>query len=137
MFIGEGPGQQEDKQGVPFVGAAGKLLDLLLEAHEMSNDMYYICNVVKCRPPNNRVPLEEEAMQCLDYLRSQVRLVNPKIIVGLGATAMKYVIDKNGKITEMRGHWVERKGFWAYFIVSSAALLRSSKKELVWKDFKR
>jgi len=138
MFIGEGPGEQEDKQGLPFVGAAGKLLDLLLEAHEISNEMYYICNIVKCRPPNNRVPLEEEALQCLDYLRNQVRLVNPKIIVCLGATAMKYVIDRNGKITEMRGQWIERKGFWLMPTFHPAALLRDeAKKELVWKDFKK
>jgi len=138
MFIGEGPGEQEDKQGLPFVGAAGKLLDLLLEAHEISEDMYYICNIVKCRPPNNRVPLEEEATQCLDYLRNQVRLVSPKIIVCLGATAMKYVIDRKGKITEMRGQWVERKGFWLMPTFHPAALLRDeSKKELAWKDFKK
>ncbi|HOJ10028.1 MAG TPA: uracil-DNA glycosylase, partial [Clostridiales bacterium] len=75
MLIGEGPGQQEDKQGLPFVGAAGKLLDLLLDAQEITEDKYYICNIVKCRPPNNRVPFDEEAFQCLPYLRNQVKLV--------------------------------------------------------------
>lgn len=138
MFVGEGPGQQEDMQGLPFVGAAGQLLDVLLEAHQISKDMYYICNIVKCRPPGNRAPFDEEALQCLDYLRSQVRLVNPKIIVCLGATAMKYIIDNHGRITKMRGQWIERKGFWLMATFHPAALLRDeAKKELVWMDFKK
>ena len=138
MLIGEGPGQQEDKQGVPFVGAAGKLLDLLLKAHEISSNMYYICNIVKCRPPNNRAPFDEEAFQCLNYLRNQLKLVNPKIIVCLGATATKYTIDKNEKITNIRGQWIERKGFWFMPTFHPAALLRDeSKKELIWSDFKK
>lgn len=138
MLVGEGPGRQEDEQGTPFVGAAGKLLNLLLDALEITEDMYYITNIVKCRPPNNRIPLEDEANQCLIYLREQVRLLNPKIIVCLGATAAKYLIDKNVKITKIRGQWIVRKQFWLIPTFHPAALLRDeSKKELMWEDFKK
>ena len=138
MLIGEGPGKQEDEQGIAFVGAAGKLLDLLLMAQGINDDMYYISNIVKCRPPNNRVPFEEEAFQCLNFLRNQVKLVNPKIMVCLGSTSMKYIIDKNERITNIRGQWIERKGFWFMPTFHPAALLRDdSKKELLWKDFKK
>ena len=92
--IGEGPGEQEDIQGRPFVGRAGKLLDLLLEALMIKEHQYYITNIVKCRPPGNRVPTDDEAQTCLPYLRNQVFLIKPKIIVCLGATAMKYIIDR-------------------------------------------
>ncbi|MDF2523664.1 MAG: phage polymerase-related protein, partial [Clostridiales bacterium] len=85
MFIGEGPGEQEDLQGKPFVGPAGKLLDLLLNALMISKDDYYIANVIKCRPPNNRIPHEEEAEKCIPYLRNQVALIKPSVIVCLGA----------------------------------------------------
>ena len=109
MFIGEGPGEQEDIQALPFVGPAGILLDLLLHALMIKEDQYYIANIVKCRPPSNRVPLEEEAEKCLPFLRNQVALIKPKIIVCLGSTAMKYIIDKEAKITKIRGQWIERK----------------------------
>lgn len=138
MLIGEGPGEQEDKQGLPFVGPAGKLLDLLLTALTIKEEDYYICNIVKCRPPGNRVPLDEEAEQCLPFLRNQVALVRPKIIVCLGATAMKYVIDKEARITQIRGQWVEKKGYWIMSTFHPAALLRDdSKKVLMWEDFKK
>jgi DNA polymerase len=138
MLIGEGPGEQEDLQGLPFVGSAGKLLDLLLDALPIRKGDYYIANIVKCRPPGNRVPLEEEAEKCLPFLRNQVSLIRPKIIVCLGATAMKYIIDRNAKITQIRGQWVERKGFWIMPTFHPAALLRDeSKKVLMWEDFKK
>ena len=138
MLVGEGPGKQEDAQGIPFVRAAGKLLDLLFNALMMTEDMYYIANIVKCRPPNNRVPFDEEAQQCLPYLREQVKLVNPKIIVCLGATAIKYLVDKNARITKIRGQWIERKQFWIMPTFHPAALLRDeSKKELMWADLKK
>lgn len=138
MLVGEGPGKQEDIQGIPFVGAAGKLLDLLFNALMITEDMYYIANIVKCRPPYNRVPSEQEAQQCLPYLREQVKLVNPKIIVCLGATAIKYLVDKNVRITKIRGQWIERKPFWIMPTFHPAALLRDeSKKELMWQDFKK
>lgn len=137
MFIGEGPGEQEDKQGRPFVGAAGQLLDLLLSALMFKDEDYYICNVVKCRPPSNRTPTEDEAESCLPWLRNQVSLIRPQIMVCLGATAMKYVIDKNAKITQIRGQWIERKGFWIMPTFHPAALLRdSSKKALLFDDLK-
>lgn len=138
MLIGEGPGEQEDRQGLPFVGPAGKLLDLLLEAQIFSKEDYYIANIVKCRPPANRVPQDDEAEKCLPYLRRQVQLVKPGIIVCLGATAMKYIVDRNAKITQVRGQWVERKKFWIMPTFHPAALLRDeSKKALMWEDFKK
>lgn len=138
MFIGEGPGEHEDIQGQPFVGRAGKLLDLLLEALSIKEHQYYITNIVKCRPPGNRAPNDREAQACLPYLRNQVILVRPKIIVCLGATAMKYIIDKDARITKIRGNWVERKGYWMMPVFHPAALLRDeSKKILMWEDFKK
>lgn len=138
MFIGEGPGEQEDLQGLPFVGPAGKLLDLLLKAQMIKEDQYYIANIVKCRPPGNRVPTDEEAEMCLPYLRNQVYLIKPKIIVCLGATAMKYVVDRNSRITQIRGQWIERKGCWIMPTFHPAALLRDeSKKILMWEDMKK
>lgn len=138
MLIGEGPGEQEDLQGLPFVGAAGKLLDLLLKAILIKEDQYYIANIVKCRPPGNRVPNEDEAQSCIPFLRNQVFLIKPRIIVCLGATAMKYIIDKDSKITKIRGQWIEKKGYWIMPTFHPAALLRDeSKKVLMWEDFKK
>ncbi len=138
MFVGEGPGEQEDKQGQPFVGPAGKLLDLLLDALMFKKEDYYISNIVKCRPPRNRVPTDEEAIKCMPLLRNQVRLIRPKIIVCLGATATKFLIDPNARITHIRGQWYERKGFSLMPTFHPAALLRDeSKKVLVWADIKK
>lgn len=138
MFIGEGPGEQEDTQGMPFVGPAGKLFDVLLKALQISREDYYITNIVKCRPPGNRVPTEEEVTMCLGYLRNQVSLMKPQIIVCLGATAMKYIIDKESKISQIRGTWIERKGFWIMPTFHPAALLRDeSKKIQMWEDIKK
>ena len=138
MFIGEGPGRHEDEQGKPFVGPAGQLLDLLLEGLMFRADDYYICNIVKCRPPENRVPTEEEAEKCLPFLRNQVALIKPKIIVCLGATAMKYIVDKEARITQIRGQWIERKGYWIMPTFHPAALLRDdSKKVLMFEDMKK
>lgn len=137
MFIGEGPGEQEDKQGLPFVGPAGQLLDVLLEALMFKPDDYYIANVVKCRPPNNRVPNDQEAEKCLPYLRNQVALVKPRIIVCLGSTAAKYIIARDVKISQIRGQWIERKGYWIMPTFHPAALLRDqSKKALLFTDIK-
>lgn len=138
MFVGEGPGQQEDEQGRPFVGKAGQLLDLLLEGLMFGKDEYYICNIVKCRPPDNRTPVDTEAESCLPFLRNQVALVRPKILVCLGATAMKYMIDREAKISAIRGQWIERKGFWMMPTFHPAALLRDeSKKALLFEDLKK
>ena len=119
MFVGEGPGAQEDERGRPFVGAAGMLLDKMIAAIGMSRQDVYIANIVKCRPPRNRVPSDEEAFACLPYLRTQTAYIRPKIIVCLGATAARYIIDPSVRITRDRGQWVERKGFWLIGNLSS------------------
>lgn len=138
MFVGEGPGEQEDLQGQPFVGPAGKLLDSLLAALMFDEGDYYIGNIVKCRPPKNRVPEDDEAEQCLPLLRNQVALVRPKILVCLGATAVRHIIGKDSKITQIRGNWIERKGYWIMPTFHPAALLRDdSKKILMWQDMKK
>lgn len=138
MLVGEGPGKEEDETGLPFVGAAGKLLDLLLEAMMINEDKYYIGNIVKCRPPENRVPFESEAIKCLPYLRNQVALIRPRIIVCMGSTAAKYIIRKDISITKDRGQWTVRKGCWIMPTFHPAALLRDqSKKVLMWEDFKK
>lgn len=138
MFIGEAPGADEDSLGRPFVGRAGQLLNIGLKALDLSREKdYYICNILKCRPENNRTPNEEEALACIPYLRNQTALIKPKIIVCLGATAMRYVIDKDWKITRDRGKWIERKGFYMMATFHPAALFRDeSKKILFWKDLK-
>lgn len=138
MLIGEGPGEQEDLQGLPFVGPAGQLLNLLFEALGMKRTDCYIANVVKCRPPGNRIPTDEEAEKCLPYLKNQVMLVKPKIVMCLGAIALRHVVNKDVKITQIRGQWIEKKGLWIMPTFHPAALLRDeSKKILMWQDFKK
>ena len=110
MFIGEGPGADEDLQGTPFVGKAGKLMNMAFEAIGLKREEVYIANIVKCRPPGNRNPQDDEANACLDYLRNQVILVKPKIIVLLGSVALKNILGKEYGITASRGKWIERKG---------------------------
>jgi uracil-DNA glycosylase len=138
MFIGEAPGGDEDREGLPFVGKAGQLLTKGLTALDLIRVRdYYICNVCKCRPENNRTPNDEEAEACLPYLRNQVALVRPKIIVCLGSVAMRFVMDREGKITRDRGKWIERKGFHMLATFHPAALFRDeSKKALFWQDLK-
>jgi DNA polymerase len=138
MLVGEGPGEQEDNQGRPFVGAAGQLLDLLLSALSLEEKDYYICNIVKCRPPDNRVPFDEEAAKCIGFLRNQLVLVKPEIIVCMGSTAAKHIIDKDAKISQIRGRWVQRKGYWIMPTFHPAALLRDvSKKGLMFDDLRQ
>lgn len=139
LFVGEGPGEQEDIQGEAFVGRAGKLLDLLLEALEFNPEDYYIANIVKCRPPNNRTPNEEEAEACLPWLRYQVRAIKPSIVVCLGATATKALIDKEAKITKLRGSWVEREGNFSMMPTyhPSAVLRDIHKREDFYLDLKQ
>lgn len=138
MFIGEAPGRDEDMTGVPFVGRAGKLLEKALIALDMKRERdYYIANICKCRPKNNRTPNEDEAEKCINYLRNQVALVKPKIIICLGSTAMKYILGKEWKITRDRGKWVERKGVYIMPTFHPAALLRDEgKKKFFWEDLK-
>lgn len=139
MFVGEAPGADEDRLGRPFVGKAGQLLDKALNALGFYRDKnFYICNVCKCRPENNRTPAEDEAEACLPYLRNQVALVRPRIIVCLGATAVKHIIDKEARITQIRGTWFEKKGFHIIATFHPAALLRDeSKKRFFWEDLKK
>lgn len=135
MLIGEGPGAQEDAQGRPFVGAAGQLLDKMLAAIDLRREQVYIANVVKCRPPGNRTPLPNECEACLPYLRAQVKLIAPRIIVCLGATAARTIIAPDIRITRERGVWTERKGFWLMPTYHPAALLRDpAKKKEAWLD---
>ena len=137
MLVGEGPGEQEDIKGEPFVGPAGQLLNRMLAAIGVERGEVYIANIVKCRPKNNAVPTEEEAQACLPYLRMQTLLVKPRIIVCLGATAARYILGENTRITRDRGKWVHRKNFWIMATYHPAALLRdSSKKADAWEDMK-
>lgn len=138
MFIGEGPGADEDMQGIPFVGKAGKLMDKAFEGLEIERDNVYIANIVKCRPPQNRVPEDDEAKACLNYLRNQVILVKPKIIVLLGSTALKNILGDEYGITKSRGKWIEKKEILYMPTWHPAALLRDENKKIeFWKDLKQ
>ena len=137
MFIGEGPGADEDIQGIPFVGKAGKLMNLAFEAIGLKREDVYIANIVKCRPPSNRNPEDDEATACLDYLRNQVILVKPKIIVLLGSVALKNILGKEYGITASRGKWVEKRGILYMPTWHPAALLRDETKKIDFiKDLK-
>lgn len=138
MLIGEGPGQVEDEEGLAFVGPAGQLLTRMLAAVSLPRDRVYICNIVKCRPPQNRVPTEEEAAACMLHLRCQVSLVRPKVIVLLGGTAAKNTLGPEIRITRDRGRWFERKGVWMMPTYHPSALLRDpAKKREAWEDMQR
>lgn len=128
MFVGEAPGEQEDKTGTPFVGRAGQLLDRFLFAVDIKREDVYIANILKCRPPKNRDPLPAEEEACIDYLRGQVRLIRPKIIVCLGRIAAMRLISPDYKITRQHGEWVERGGFLMTAVYHPAALLRDPRK---------
>ncbi len=137
MMIGEGPGADEDKQGEPFVGKAGQLMNKALTGLGIKRKELYIANIVKCRPPSNRVPEQDEAEACLNYLRNQVILVKPKIIVLLGSTALKNILGKEYSITAMRGKWIEQKGIYYMPTWHPAALLRDENKKIeFWNDLK-
>ena len=128
MFVGEGPGEQEDLQGEPFVGPAGHLLDDMLSIIDLSRENCYIANIVKCRPPHNRDPLETEQDACIGYLRNQVALIRPKIIVCLGRIAAKRLINPDFRITREHGSWVQKNGVWMSAIYHPSALLRDVDK---------
>lgn len=137
MLIGEGPGADEDMQGIPFVGKAGILMNKAFEGLGFNRENLYIANIVKCRPPQNRVPEDDEAEACLNYLRNQVLLVKPKIIVLLGSTALKNILGKEYGITAARGKWIEKKGILYMPTWHPAALLRDETKKIeFWKDLK-
>ena len=137
MFIGEGPGEQEDLQGKPFVGRSGKLLDKMLSEIGLSRENnIYIANMVKCRPPKNRDPLPEEQNMCIDWLRNQTALLKPKIIVAVGRIAAMRIIDPNIKITKDHGKFYKKKDVLMMPTIHPAAILRNPKqKTLVEEDF--
>ncbi len=128
MFIGEGPGEHEDLLGEPFVGPAGRLLDDMLSIIDIDRTNCYIANIVKCRPPKNRDPQEEEQNACIGYLRNQVALIRPKIIVCLGRIAARRIIDPEYRISREHGSWVERNGVWMTAVYHPSALLRDVSK---------
>ena len=138
MLVGEAPGQAEDEQGIPFVGAAGKLLDRYLLAVGIPRDSVYIANILKCRPPNNRDPLPEEEDACIGYLREQVKLIQPKIIVCLGRISAMRLIKPEYRITREHGQFVRKGGLLLTAVYHPAALLRdASKKEDMLLDMER
>ena len=138
MLIGEGPGADEDRLGEPFVGKAGKLMDKAFQALEIHRDKVYIANIVKCRPPQNRTPEADEAQVCLNYLRNQVMIIRPKIIVLLGRVALNNVLGQEYKITASRGKWIEKKGILYMPTWHHAALFRDENKKIDFiKDLKQ
>jgi len=138
LIIGEAPGRDEDLQGRPFVGKSGQLLDKILAACGFTRDEHvFISNIVKCRPPDNRVPTPQEAAICIPWLLKQIELINPKILILLGATALKYMAGPDHKITRERGKWLTIQGRLAMPVYHTAALLRDpSLKRDTWEDFK-
>lgn len=137
MFIGEGPGYNEDMKGRPFVGKAGQLLDKMLSSIGIDRKDVYIANIVKCRPPENRNPLEDEQEACIRYLRWQVKLIKPKIIVCLGSISAKRIISPDVSITGIRGKWYEKKDINIISTYHPSYLLRNeSAKKAAWEDMK-
>ncbi len=129
MCIGEGPGENEDLQGLPFVGRGGKLLDEMLELVDLSREKnVYIANIVKCRPPQNRDPLGVEQDACIGYLRNQAALLRPKIIVCLGRISAMKLIKEDFKITKEHGQWFEKAGVWMTALFHPAAILRDPRR---------
>jgi len=140
MVIGEAPGVEEDKIGRPFIGKSGQLLDKILEACAFTREEHiFISNIVKCRPPENRIPTDEEAKACFPLLMKQIEIVNPKIIIPLGATALKRLMHDNTlKITKLRGTWMEWNNRLVMPVFHPSALLRNPNlKRETWEDFKK
>jgi uracil-DNA glycosylase len=138
VFVGEGPGADEDAQGLPFVGRAGKLLTQMIEAMGLQRKDVYICNVVKCRPPGNRQPEEDEVSTCSPFLLRQIDAIAPKVIVCLGAVAAKTLLRTNRGISQFRGEWLEFRGRKLLATYHPAYLLRNpAAKSEVWKDLRK
>ncbi len=136
VFVGEGPGEEEDRQGLPFVGPAGQLLDRMVQAMQLSRDDVYVCNIVKCRPPKNRKPDLEEMSRCMPFLDEQLALLQPRVIVALGATAVQGLLGTSEGITRLRGQWKLYRGKVPVMpTFHPAYLLRTpAAKREVWKD---
>ncbi|MBE6551766.1 MAG: uracil-DNA glycosylase [Ruminococcaceae bacterium] len=138
MFIGEAPGEQEDLSGLPFVGAAGKLLDKYLGFIGLTSDDVYIANILKCRPPKNRDPLPEEEDACIDHLRAQTAVISPRIIVCLGRIAAMRIIKSDFRITKEHGLWFKKGNYMIMAVYHPAALLRDpQRKEEMLMDFRK
>ncbi len=138
MFIGEGPGADEDRTGQPFVGRAGQLLDKMIAAMTFAREEVYIANVVKCRPPGNRAPEPDEAAACIGYLKRQIELVRPKVIVSLGGVALSFLFKESAGISRMRGHWIDFNGIPVMPTFHPAFLLRQeSAKRDAWSDLQQ
>ncbi len=138
FLVGEGPGAEEDKMGRPFVGRAGQLLNRILQAINLSREEVYISNVVKCRPPGNRLPTGGEVEACLPYLKRQIEIINPQIIVCLGSLATRALVDPKAYITKLRGQWQKMGTRYIMPTFHPSALLRDpSKKKLVWQDMQK
>lgn len=138
MFIGEGPGADEDRQGRPFVGAAGQLLDKMINAMQFKREEVYIANIVKCRPPRNRAPMPEEAEACIGYLMHQIKMIKPEVIVLLGATAAHFLLKREEGIMKLRGRWLEYENIPVMPTFHPAFLLRQeSAKREAWEDLKQ
>jgi len=134
---GEGPGADEDAQGIPFVGKAGKLMNMAFAGLGIKREEVYITNIVKCRPPNNRNPEKEEAECCMEYLKEQIKLIKPEIIVLLGSVALKNILGEEYSITKTRGEWIEKDGIKYMPTFHPAALLRDETKKIAfWNDLK-
>ncbi len=138
FMIGEGPGYEENEQGRPFVGKSGQLLDKILGACGFNrHEHIYIGNIVKCRPPGNRNPSPEEAASCIPYLHRQIELIDPKIIILMGAVALKYMIGDELRITKVRGKWIEKDGRFFMPVYHPSALLRNPSLKIdTWEDYK-
>ena len=137
LFVGEGPGQQEDLRGEPFVGPAGQLLDDMLSIIGLGRHNCYIANIVKCRPPQNRDPMQTEQDACIGWLRMQTKLLRPKIIICLGRIAAQKLISEDFRITRDHGTWYEKGGIWFTAMYHPSALLRDiSKRPETFRDLK-
>jgi uracil-DNA glycosylase len=135
MFVGEGPGADEDAQGLPFVGRAGQLLNNMIAAMGLKREQVYIANIVKCRPPQNRKPEPDEARTCLPFLERQIEIVRPRVLVALGATAATYLLGMRGSIGGMRGRIHDYRGMQTVVTYHPAFLLRDpTQKKEAWKD---
>ena len=129
LFVGEGPGEEEDRQGEPFVGAAGRRLTQWIRRIGLARQDVYIANIVKCRPPGNRAPLPEEAAACLPYLRRQIRAIRPEVICTLGAVALNFLLGNNDRITRARGQWRDLDGIPLLPTYHPAYILRNATRE--------
>lgn len=135
MFIGEGPGAEEDRQGLPFVGPAGQLLTRIIEAIDLTREQVYIANIVKCRPPGNRDPLPDEVAACHEYLEAQIELIRPRVLVALGRVAGQTLLGNDLPISRMRGQWYRFQGVDLRVTYHPAALLRNAAlKRPTWED---